>query len=65
MLDVPEMRLVPNGRLAGHAGLGGSLAFADPDSGVGFGYTMNKMILPEEFIDPRWPGLVNAIYEAL
>ena len=27
----------------GHAGAGGSLAFAEPKSGIGFGYVMNKM----------------------
>ena len=27
----------------GHAGAGGSLGFADPDTGVAFGYVMNKM----------------------
>jgi CubicO group peptidase (beta-lactamase class C family) len=27
----------------GHAGLGGSIGFADPQAEVSFGYTMNKM----------------------
>jgi CubicO group peptidase (beta-lactamase class C family) len=27
----------------GHAGFGGSIGFADPESGVGFGYVMNKL----------------------
>ena len=27
----------------GHAGAGGCLGFADPDTGVAFGYVMNKM----------------------
>jgi CubicO group peptidase (beta-lactamase class C family) len=27
----------------GHAGAGGSLGFADPETGVAFGYVMNKM----------------------
>jgi CubicO group peptidase (beta-lactamase class C family) len=27
----------------GHAGAGGSLAFAHPESEIGFGYVMNRM----------------------
>ena len=27
----------------GHAGAGGSLGFADPENGIGFGYVMSKM----------------------
>lgn len=30
-------------RSFGHSGAGGSLGFADPDTGVAFGYVMNKM----------------------
>ena len=30
----------------GHPGAGGSIGFADPDSGVSFGYVMNKLAEP-------------------
>ena len=30
-------------RRFGHAGAGGSLGYADPESGVGYGYVMNQM----------------------
>ena len=65
MLTMPEMQLGPNERVFGHPGMGGSLGFADPDAGVGFGYVMNKMLLPPDLIDPRWPPLVAAVYESL
>ena len=47
----------------GHAGAGGSLGFADPEQGVGFGYVMNQMesgVLPYE----RCTSLVRAFYES-
>lgn len=46
----------------GHAGAGGSLSFADPEQGVGFGYVMNQMesgVLPHE----RGTSLVRAFYK--
>jgi CubicO group peptidase (beta-lactamase class C family) len=62
MLPVPGTpdRRGPNA--FGHAGAGGSIGFADPDRGVGFGYTMNKMwsgglMQP----DPRAQSLVGAV----
>jgi CubicO group peptidase (beta-lactamase class C family) len=66
MLDLPENRIVPQGDMFGHPGAGGSIGFADPEAGIGFGYVMNKMIVPPDyFIDPRWRGLVDATYAAL
>ncbi|MEX0875642.1 MAG: serine hydrolase domain-containing protein [Actinomycetota bacterium] len=44
----------------GHAGAGGSLAMADPDAQIGFGYVMNKM---QQNLsgDPRTFTLVEAV----
>jgi CubicO group peptidase (beta-lactamase class C family) len=30
----------------GHPGAGGSVGFADPENGIGFGYVMNRMCSP-------------------
>ena len=51
-------------RSFGHSGAGGSLAFADPDTGVAFAYVMNQM---QQNLagDPRTVSLVRAIAEAV
>jgi CubicO group peptidase (beta-lactamase class C family) len=51
-------------RSFGHAGAGGSLACADPDTGVAFAYVMNQM---QQSIsgDPRPAALVSAVVGAL
>lgn len=51
-------------RAFGHAGAGGSLAFADPDAEIGFGYAMNEMRF-DPHGDPRAAGLVDAVYRSL
>jgi CubicO group peptidase (beta-lactamase class C family) len=43
MLRQPMMPFSPSERAFGHPGAGGSIGMADPDSKVGFGYTLNKM----------------------
>lgn len=48
----------------GHAGSGGSLAFADPANAMGFAYVMNQMGA-YVFVDPRARALVDAVYEGL
>jgi len=47
----------------GHMGYGGSLAFADPASGVAFGYVTNKP--GERWHQPRPRRLIAALYQAL
>jgi CubicO group peptidase (beta-lactamase class C family) len=48
----------------GHAGAGGSLGFADPDAGVGFGYVMNDLRFDPKG-DPRSEDLVRAVYRCV
>jgi CubicO group peptidase (beta-lactamase class C family) len=48
----------------GHAGAGGSLAFADPDTGIAFAYVMNDLRFDPNG-DPRSEELVRAVYRAL
>jgi CubicO group peptidase (beta-lactamase class C family) len=44
----------------GHPGAGGSLAFADPEQRLGFGYVMNRMG-PRILLDDRAIALVEAV----
>lgn len=49
------------GKAFGSPGLGGSFGFADPDTGIGFGYVMNKLgYYPVS--DPRELALRNALF---
>jgi CubicO group peptidase (beta-lactamase class C family) len=61
----PTLGLDPGPRSFGHSGAGGSLAFADPDRGLAFGYAMNQMQFSVTEPDPRSQGLVAATYAAL
>lgn len=53
-----------NVRVFGHSGAGGSLGFADPVAGIGFGFAMNRLV-PGVGADPRWARLVSAMYRSL
>ena len=48
----------------GHVGAGGSLGFADPASGLSFGYTMNRKG-PGLLMNERGQALVDATYRSL
>lgn len=54
----------PNNGAFGHSGWGGSFAFADPATGIGMAYTMNRMGT-DLMGDPRNVALINAVYELL
>ncbi|MFD3695639.1 serine hydrolase domain-containing protein [Streptomyces sp. NPDC058646] len=48
----------------GHPGRGGSLGFADPEAGIGFGYVTNALA-KSVTADPRAQALVRALRSAL
>jgi CubicO group peptidase (beta-lactamase class C family) len=49
----------------GHSGAGGTLAFADPATGLAFGYATNKMLPGLLGQDPRTATLIKAVYGCL
>jgi CubicO group peptidase (beta-lactamase class C family) len=63
-LTQPAARYGPNPRTFGHTGAGGSLGFADPDTKVGFAYTMNQMG-SHILLDPRVMALLDALYASI
>lgn len=48
----------------GHPGAGGSVGFADPAAGIGFGYITSRMG-QSLFMDQRAVGLVNSLYSLI
>ncbi len=62
-MTMAERPLGPNPRTFGHFGGGGSLAFADPDAGVGWGYVMNQGRGGWQHRHTR--RLIDLFYEAL
>ncbi|MDX6310720.1 MAG: hypothetical protein QOF44_184 [Streptomyces sp.] len=59
MLHGPASPFLSSGSF-GHPGRGGSLAFADPEAGIGFGYVTNGM-QRNVTADPRAQALVRAV----
>lgn len=53
----------PGTQSFGHAGAGGSMAFADPEQKVGFAYVMNQ--LQPEGYHHRYRGVLDEIYKNL
>jgi CubicO group peptidase (beta-lactamase class C family) len=64
MRPIPSFTFGTSGRSFGHAGSGGSLAFADPDARVGYAYAPNKVDLYVSD-DPREKSLRDAFYKCL
>ena len=49
----------------GYPGLGGHMAFADPDARLGFAYVANQMRIPADFVDPRVARILDAVDKCL
>lgn len=64
MLRSDFMPLSPNANAFGHPGAGGSIGMADPDTGVGFGFVMNKMSMGLVG-GPTGFAVLKAFFEAL
>jgi CubicO group peptidase (beta-lactamase class C family) len=57
----PEFRFGSSDRAFGTPGAGGSFAFADPETGVGFAYVMNRLGF-SKWSDPRELALRQALF---
>ena len=65
MLPSAMRGISDNPRAFGHAGMGGSLGFADPEARMSFAYVMNQSQVGDPGGDLRWRGLIGAVYAAL
>ena len=57
----PTLVFGSSGNAYGTSGFGGSFGFADPDTGIGFGYVMNKLGF-HLYSDPRELALRQAVF---
>jgi len=64
-LGGPESQLGPNEGAFGHTGWGGAFAYADPQTGLGVAYVMNRMLGWGEDAVERHKRMIRAIYGAL
>lgn len=62
-LSQPTRRIGAGQAGYGHFGYGGTLGFADPESGIAFGYLMNRP--GERWQTPRTNALVEALFASL
>ncbi|MBY6125936.1 serine hydrolase domain-containing protein [Roseovarius atlanticus] len=65
----PMADLGPNPNSFGHVGMGGVTSFADPDTGIGFGYVCNHLFQPDSkmrsIIGERAAHLAKTLYDCL
>ena len=64
MRNPPNFPWGPGERTFGHAGWGGSCAFADPERGLSGAYVMNRQS-SDLIADARSRRLIDAAYEGL
>jgi CubicO group peptidase (beta-lactamase class C family) len=57
--------LGPSDAAFGHAGLGGSVGFADPERRVSVGYVANQLEFPAPGVTSRAGALTDALYACL
>lgn len=60
----PGLSVLMGAQAFGHAGFGGSIGFADTQSRLSFGYTMNRMG-PGTGVNERGQSLIDAAYRVL
>ena len=58
---IPAFNFGSSGRAFGAPGFGGSFGFADPDTGIGFAYVMNRLGF-HIVSDPRELALRRALF---